>query len=73
VGTASHHIRRHHDLEQGRRYDSNGVDDEVGRRTAWHDNAVNGKAYGFPYDDVGGYSSYISHASPQYMLVAIGW
>ncbi len=39
----------------------------------WHDNAVDGKAYGFPYDDVGGYSSYISHANPQYMLVAIGW
>ena len=39
----------------------------------WHERAVNGKAYGFPYDDVGGYSSYISHANPQYMLVAIGW
>ncbi len=39
----------------------------------WHQNAVNGKAYGFPYDDVGGYSSYISHQNPQYMLVAIGW
>jgi hypothetical protein len=39
----------------------------------WHSRALNGKAYGFPYDDVGGYSSYISHANPQYMLVAIGW
>ena len=39
----------------------------------WHDNAIDGKAYGFPYDDVGGYSSYISHKNPQYMLVAIGW
>jgi hypothetical protein len=39
----------------------------------WHDNAINGLAYGFPYDDVGGYSSYISHKNPQYMLVAIGW
>jgi hypothetical protein len=39
----------------------------------WHDNAINGRAYGFPYDDVGGYSSYISHQNPQYMLVAIGW
>jgi trimeric autotransporter adhesin len=39
----------------------------------WHDNAINGLAYGFPYDDVGGYSSYISHQNPQYMLVAIGW
>jgi hypothetical protein len=39
----------------------------------WHAHALNGKAYGFPYDDVGGYSSYISHSKPQYMLVAIGW
>jgi len=39
----------------------------------WHDHAQNGKAYGFPYDDVGSWSSYISHKNPQYMLVAIGW
>ena len=39
----------------------------------WHERALNGKAYGFPYDDVGGYSSYISHSNPQYMLVAIGF
>jgi len=39
----------------------------------WHTRAIDGKAYGFPYDDVGGYSSYISHSKPQYMLVAIGW
>jgi hypothetical protein len=39
----------------------------------WHDHAQGGKAYGFPYDDVGGYSSYISHQNPQYLLVAIGW
>jgi len=39
----------------------------------WHANALGGKAYGFPYDDVGGYSSYISHSNPQYLLVAIGW
>jgi len=39
----------------------------------WHDNGIDGKAYGFPYDDVGGYSTYISHTNPQYMLVAIGW
>ncbi len=39
----------------------------------WHERALGGKAYGFPYDDVGGYSSYVSHANPQYMLVAIGW
>jgi len=39
----------------------------------WHERGRNGKAYGFPYDDVGGYSSYISHKNPQYLLVAIGW
>jgi hypothetical protein len=39
----------------------------------WHERALRGKAYGFPYDDVGGYSSYISHSNPQYLLVAIGW
>lgn len=39
----------------------------------WHDHALNGKAYGFPYDDAGGYSSFIAHDNPQYALVAIGW
>jgi hypothetical protein len=39
----------------------------------WHTHGINGKAYGFPYDDVGGYSSYISHDNPQYLLIAIGW
>ena len=39
----------------------------------WHDHGISGKAYGFPYDDVGSYSTYISRANPQYMIVAIGW
>jgi len=39
----------------------------------WHSRGIDGKAYGFPYDDVGGYSTYISHQNPQYMMVAIGW
>src|SRR5258706_474031 len=39
----------------------------------WHDNAINGLAYGFPYDDAGGFSSDLDHANPQYMIVAIGW
>ncbi|MFG2435843.1 beta-1,3-glucanase family protein [Streptomyces sp. NPDC048508] len=39
----------------------------------WHDNAINGLAYGFPYDDVAGQSSFISHGSPQWLLVAVGW
>ncbi|WP_394833010.1 beta-1,3-glucanase family protein [Pendulispora rubella] len=39
----------------------------------WHDHALGAKAYGFPYDDVGGYSTFISHDNPQYLLVAVGW
>jgi len=39
----------------------------------WHTRGIDGKAYGFPYDDVGGYSTYVSHKNPQYMMVAIGW
>ena len=39
----------------------------------WHTHGLRGKAYGFPYDDVGGYSSYISHTNPKYLLIAIGW
>lgn len=39
----------------------------------WHTHGIAGKAYGFPYDDVGGYSSDISCNSPQYLVVAIGW
>jgi hypothetical protein len=39
----------------------------------WHQNAINGKQYGFPYDDDAGQSSDISVANPQYMVVAVGW
>jgi hypothetical protein len=39
----------------------------------WHAHSINGKQYAFPYDDVGGYSSDVSHQNPEYMLVAIGW
>jgi hypothetical protein len=39
----------------------------------WHDNAINQLAYGFPYDDVAGQSSFVSHANPQWLLVAVGW
>jgi hypothetical protein len=39
----------------------------------WHDNAINGLAYGFPYDDVAGQSTYISYANPQYLLLAVGF
>jgi F5/8 type C domain/Beta-1,3-glucanase len=39
----------------------------------WHDNAINNLAYGFPYDDYAGQSSFISHSSPQWLEVAVGW
>jgi hypothetical protein len=39
----------------------------------WHQNAINGLAYGFPYDDDAGQSADISVANPQYMVVAVGW
>jgi Beta-1,3-glucanase len=39
----------------------------------WHDHGLLKRAYGFPYDDVGGWSSYISHANPQWIIVAIGF
>lgn len=39
----------------------------------WHNHAIGRLAYGFPYDDVAEQSSFISHATPQYLLVAVGW
>ena len=39
----------------------------------WHENAIDGKQYGFPYDDDANQSSDISVANPQYMIVAVGW
>jgi hypothetical protein len=39
----------------------------------WHDHAINHLAYGFPYDDVAGQSSFISHGDPQWLLVAVGF
>jgi Beta-1,3-glucanase len=39
----------------------------------WHQNSINAKQYGFPYDDDAGQSSDISGANPQYMIVAVGW
>ncbi|WP_408640788.1 beta-1,3-glucanase family protein [Streptacidiphilus jeojiense] len=39
----------------------------------WHDNDINNLAYGFPYDDVAGQSSFISHSDPQWLEVAVGW
>ena len=39
----------------------------------WHQNAINGLQYGFPYDDDAGQSSDISVTNPQYLVVAVGW
>ena len=39
----------------------------------WHDHAIDNLAYGFPYDDYAGQSSYISHANPQWLEVAVGY
>jgi hypothetical protein len=39
----------------------------------WHDHAIDRLSYGFPYDDVAGQSSFISHGNPQWLLVAVGW
>ncbi|TDV40986.1 beta-1,3-glucanase family protein [Actinophytocola oryzae] len=39
----------------------------------WHDHAIDKLAYGFPYDDVAGQSSFVSHGDPQFLLVAVGW
>ncbi|MFD7731512.1 discoidin domain-containing protein [Kitasatospora phosalacinea] len=39
----------------------------------WHDRAIDGLAYGFPYDDYASQSSYVSHADPQWLEVAVGF
>ncbi|WP_255205817.1 beta-1,3-glucanase family protein [Actinomadura sp. BRA 177] len=39
----------------------------------WHDHAIGHLAYGFPYDDYSGRSSFVSHGDPQYLLLAVGW
>jgi F5/8 type C domain/Beta-1,3-glucanase len=39
----------------------------------WHQNAIDGLQYGFPYDDDAGQSSDISITAPQYLVVAVGW
>jgi hypothetical protein len=39
----------------------------------WHDHAINHLAYGFPYDDYASQAAYVSHADPEYLIVAVGW
>lgn len=37
----------------------------------WHDHGVRARAYGFPYDDVGSLSTYLSCANRAYLLIAM--
>jgi hypothetical protein len=39
----------------------------------WHQNAIDGKQYGFPYDDFDNESSGLDVGDPEYMIVAVGW
>ncbi len=39
----------------------------------WHDNSLNALAYGFAYDDVGGFSSSLHTEAPTVATVTIGW
>ncbi|MEK8170491.1 beta-1,3-glucanase family protein [Streptomyces sp. M19] len=39
----------------------------------WHDHSMDNLAYGFPYDDYAGKSSFVSHEDPQWLEVAVGW
>lgn len=38
----------------------------------WHDHGINNLAYGFPYDDFAGQSSFVSHNDPEWLAVAVG-
>ncbi|WMJ70182.1 discoidin domain-containing protein [Stenotrophomonas sp. 24(2023)] len=39
----------------------------------WHDHSVDGKAYGFSYDDVSDQSSTIMAPKPEHVVLGIGW
>jgi hypothetical protein len=39
----------------------------------WHQHSIDGKAYGFDYDDVNNQSSSISSANPKQVLVSVSW
>ena len=39
----------------------------------WHDHSLNGLAYGFAYDDVGGFSSSLHTSAPTIATVTVGW
>ncbi|WP_346777350.1 glycoside hydrolase family 64 protein [Streptomyces sp. HNM0575] len=39
----------------------------------WHDHGIKNLAYGFPYDDFAGQSSFVSHNDPEWLAVAVGY
>lgn len=39
----------------------------------WHEQSIDGKAYGFCYDDVNDQSSYIEHRDPTSLNISISW
>lgn len=39
----------------------------------WHDHSINRLAYGFPYDDVNGQSSYLEVNDPKGLIIRVGW
>ena len=39
----------------------------------WHDHSINGRAYGFCYDDINGQDSILSCGSPRGLVVTIGF
>ncbi|MBW8778792.1 MAG: hypothetical protein JF585_06215, partial [Burkholderiales bacterium] len=39
----------------------------------WHDHSLNALAYGFAYDDVGGFSSSLHTEAPTVATVTVGW
>lgn len=39
----------------------------------WHDNAIDGLAYGFSTDDQVGQSTMFGSGDPQWLLIAVGW
>ncbi|MFB7816673.1 glycoside hydrolase family 64 protein [Paenibacillus chitinolyticus] len=39
----------------------------------WHDHSINRLAYGFPYDDVNGQSSYLEVGDPKGLIIRVGW
>ncbi|WP_335868957.1 beta-1,3-glucanase family protein [Bacillus sp. 2205SS5-2] len=39
----------------------------------WHNYGINGRAYGFAYDDVRNFSTLLEHSNPKALILNIGW